>query len=342
MNRFRQFALRRRHRRQWKRAIAAVRSIEQVSSRKLARADRAKADAYARDVLGSARYAAWLYVYTLIQGRFREGWIPDDFFGKVVVKRVNGDLRLVGDYKTLTHTILQTPALPDIGYSLDGNLFDRQREPISLPELVKIAGEHGDYAFLKADSSLQGKAVARVAVDHIDEAVLESMGNCVIQAPIRQHPSFAEFAEEAVATLRVTTVRDGEGRISVRAAYLRLGRTGEGWVQSRSSVRVAVVGPDGELDEHGYTSEWRAWLSHPDTGVTFAKRRVPRYAEALDLCCGLHRRVAQLAIVGWDVTIDLNEDVKLIEWNTNHSDIKFSEAVRGPCFSDLGWERLRL
>jgi hypothetical protein len=29
-----------------------------------------------------------------------------------------------------------------------------------------------------------------------------------------------------------------------------------------------------------------------------------------------------------------------MEWNGTYNDIKFSEATQGPCFADLGWERL--
>ena len=46
--------------------------------------------------------------------------------------------------------------------------------------------------------------------------------------------------------------------------------------------------------------------------------------------------------VGWDVTVDADEKVMLMEWNAEHNDVKFSEATQGPCFSDLNWERLRV
>jgi hypothetical protein len=46
------------------------------------------------------------------------------------------------------------------------------------------------------------------------------------------------------------------------------------------------------------------------------------------------------SIIGWDVAVDENHNVKVMEWNGDHNDIKFSEATQGPCFSDLGWEEL--
>lgn len=47
--------------------------------------------------------------------------------------------------------------------------------------------------------------------------------------------------------------------------------------------------------------------------------------------------------IGWDVTLDDQENVRIMdmEWNAGHNDIKFSEATQGPCFSDLHREWLK-
>ena len=54
----------------------------------------------------------------------------------------------------------------------------------------------------------------------------------------------------------------------------------------------------------------------------------------------LHRSIPFVRSIGWDLIIDINDTVKVMEWNGYHNDIKFSEATQGPCFSDLGWEKL--
>jgi len=143
-----------------------------------------------------------------------------------------------------------------------------------------------------------------------------------------------------VATIRVATVKDGDGRIEARAAYLRLGRVNTEWVQSDNSVRVAIVGREGELDRFGYTEDWRHWLCDPDTKVGFAGKCIPGFAKAVATCVSLHASVPHFAIIGWDVAIDKDDQIKIIEWNGGHCDIKFSEAATGPCFLGLGWERL--
>lgn len=53
----------------------------------------------------------------------------------------------------------------------------------------------------------------------------------------------------------------------------------------------------------------------------------------------LHKKAPYARCIGWDVTVDGDENVRLLEWNPEHNGIKFSEATQGPCFADLGWER---
>jgi hypothetical protein len=178
-----------------------------------------------------------------------------------------------------------------------------------------------------------------MAIQEITEERLKHIGNCVIQLPIRQHPFFDEIVSGSVATIRITTVKDGGGKIDARAVYLRLGRSDNEWVQAKSLVRVAIV--DGELDAFGYTPEWRRWRCHPDTKVGFAGKRIPGLAKAIETCISLHRSVPHFAILGWDAAIDRDERVQIMEWNGGHTDIKFSEAVTGPSFLGLGWERLK-
>jgi hypothetical protein len=87
-------------------------------------------------------------------------------------------------------------------------------------------------------------------------------------------------------------------------------------------------------------SDWKRWLSHPDTNYSFYKNRIPLFEEAVEYCKGLHSLVPHFVIVGWDITIANGDRIKLIEWNTD-CDIKFAEAASGPCFTGLNWERLK-
>jgi hypothetical protein len=328
----------RNHKRQ---ALKAVHTIEEFNFQKLSRQQKRAADDYAAEVFGKTAYAPWLYVYTLVSEGFKEGWIPDNFFGSVVCPKINVGIGTITAYKTFTNTILRTDSIPDLYYYIDGIFYNKDLAVIKVGDLRKIAAAKFSYLFVKKDESGRGVGVVKLDVSDLSEEAFKSIGNCVIQYPIQQHKFFDEIITGSVATLRITTVRELDGKIGLRASYLRLGRKNTQWVQSANSVRVAVRDKAGELDVFGYTSDWRRWPGHPDTNVSFSNKRIPQFKEAVDTCLKLHASVPHLSIIGWDVSISSDEQVKLIEWNGLHCDIKFSEATTGPCFLGLNWEKIR-
>jgi hypothetical protein len=323
-----------------KEALKAVAAIERYNGTVLTPSLKKRADEYAMAVLGGTAYAPWLYVYALVRGEFKEGWIPDNFFGRLVWPAVNNGLGNLTHYKSLTKILLKTEALPDLAYRLNGVTYDRNFAPIRTSDLPALAGGGAVPLFVKRDWSSKGNGVVKIAAGDITEAVFRDLGNCVIQLPIAQHEFFDEIISGSVATLRITTVKTAQGTIEIRASYLRLGRKDTAWVQSGNSVRVAIVDGEGNFDTWGYTEEWRRWPAHPDSGVAFARKRIPGFWKAAATCRALHRSVPHFAVIGWDVANDRDERVRLIEWNAAHGDIKFSEATTGPCFTGLGWERL--
>jgi hypothetical protein len=324
-----------------KQALKAVALIETFNSQKLSPHQKRLADDYAIQVFGKPKYAPWLYVYTLMSGTFKEGWIPDNFFGKVVVPKVNKELRWVAKFKTFANVIFKTKALPDIAYYVDGLFYNTALSVIDIAVLRDIIGETYTDVFVKKDWSGRGRGVIKLSIKDIRENIFREIGNCVIQWPIRQHVFFEKIMPSSTATIRITTVKDLDGKIDFRASYLRVGRTDTPWVQSANCVRVAIIDRHGELDSVCYTEYWRRWLSHPDTKFIFSKQRIPRFNEAVEFCIKLHASVPHFTIVGWDIIISNKGEIQLIEWNGGHCGIKFSEATVGPSFTGLEWESLR-
>jgi hypothetical protein len=68
--------------------------------------------------------------------------------------------------------------------------------------------------------------------------------------------------------------------------------------------------------------------------------RLPRYREAADLCRRLHEDFPHFGLIGWDVTVDHEEEVRVLEWNAGHIGVSYSESIVGPSFTGLGWEAL--
>jgi hypothetical protein len=316
-----------------------LRAVEK-SFGKTSRADLDRADAYAREVLGHVRYAPWLYVYSAIAGRFKEGWIPDNYYGRVVVPSLNGGYGRASALRSFQHGMFDSQAFPDVAYFANGLFITPDGTAISPDSVARRLFSECDSIVFKVDEGIQGRGIHFFNRNTFDLERIKSLGNGVFQRKIAQHEVLARFAPRSVATLRITTAVSDSGVASVRACYLRLGRDTDTHVQSASNVRVAVDRASGELAEHGFLPNWSVVRAHPDSNIRFAGVKIPAFADCLKTALDHHAKVPFVRCVGWDIAVDQEGDVKLMEWNGGHNDIKFSEATQGPCFADLGWDRL--
>lgn len=323
-------------------AARALRTIERQMGTTLSRQVRRKAEAYAVEVLGSKAFAPWLFVYSALVGEFREGWIPDNYYGRIVCPNINGAFRAISGVKTLTRQLFQSDRIPDVAYIIDGRFFNRHLQPIDSDGVLREVFVDSDEAVVKVESSGQGQGVWKLSrLDFDPVALAASTPKAVIQTRIRQHRIFDTFAPGGATTLRLTTVRESDATFRVRAAYLRVPFGKHEFVQSSSSVRIAVDRASGVLASTGYLSDWKKIDRFMDPGAAFAGIAIPGYSDAVRLCEKLHEAVPQVGCIGWDLLVDCASKVWLLEWNANHNDVRFSEAFTGPCFTGLGWEHLK-
>ena len=298
------------------------------------------ADEYAREVLGHSHYAPWLYVYTAIAGTFKEGWIPDNYYGSVVVPKLKGSYGDIADLKPLTFTIFGSDSFPDIASFVNGLFLTVDNTPINYRDIEGILFDKAEKIVFKIDNSKQGIGIFFFEKKSFDIEKIKKLGNGVFQSYIVQHKLFNDFAPNSVATLRMTTVVNDDGDISLRACYLRLGRIDDTHIQSTSNIRIAVDLSSGEFSTDGHLPSWLTVKEHPDTKIGFSGCRIPSFEQCVSTVLELHKKAPFARSIGWDVTVDIDDNVRLIEWNGGHNDIRFTEATQGPCFSDLGWERL--
>ena len=325
-----------RHRKQAEAALKGLESVKGKTDPKLIELS----DEYARDVLGRSLYAPWLYVYSAVAGDFREGWIPDNYYGIVVIPAIQGLYEELSPLKASTSQLFQRNVFPDVAYYVNGLFLTKNCTAINESDVKDVLFRKGEVVVYKLEDSAQGKGIFFLDKNSFDTKKVQELGNGVFQDHIDQHQFFKEYMPSSVATLRITTIVDDAGSASVRACYLRIGRSADTHVKSSSNIRISVDPKTGELDTLGYLTTWIPIDKHPDTDIAFAGKRIPKFNECISLALELQRLIPFVRCVGWDVVVDRDNNVKVMEWNSGHNDIKFSEATQGPCFSNLGWQDL--
>lgn len=332
------------HRLQAKKILGSLESVKGKTDQRFIKLS----NEYATDILGWRGYAPWLYVYSAVSESFKEGWIPDNYYGKVVVPALKGDYGKVSNLKPLTNKLFRSDSgitfrgnvFPDIAYYVNGLFISNNDEVLCEEELNEFFFSNSETVVFKVDNSLQGRGVFFFDKSSFELEKVRFLGNGVFQDYIDQHKFFEQLMPVSVATLRITTIIDDKGNVSARACYLRIGRSTDTHVKSASHIRIPVNLNNGELDTIGYLTTWLTIDRHPDTSINFAKLRIPYFHDCVSTASELHKLMPYVRCIGWDMIVDKNNSIKIMEWNGDHNDIKFSEATQGPCFSDLGWEKL--
>jgi hypothetical protein len=297
-------------------------------------------DDYAQEVLGDKIYAPWLYVYSAVSGKFKEGWIPDNYYPKVVIPMIQGNYRPLSFMKALHLQLFQEKNPLDLIYYVSGLFLDSNLEVVDKNHVKDILFREDDSAIYKIEKSGRGLGLHWVHKDTFDITKIEAMKDGVFQAPIKQHPCFSEFTPRSVVTLRLTTVIEDSGKCSLRSSRLKMGRGQDDYIKADNYVAVFYNPENGLLDDVGYLPDWTTTDRHPDTHVSFAGKVVPQFEKCTQKVIELHEKIPYVRCIGWDIAVDENEQVQVIEFNAGHNGINISEAVHGPCFADMGWENL--
>lgn len=293
---------------------------------------------YCLDTLGGLQFAPWLEVYSAMQGEFRPGWIPNNYWGTVMKPRLKGPYGDLSGLNSLNRLITQSEAFPSQVSHVNGLFLDGSLGIIEPERVRDHLFQTNEKTVFKTDNSSSGSGIYMFTEQSFDVAAIRGLGNGSFQPYITQHSDISVFGKSAVAPIRITTAVDSEGVASVRAAYIRFGRASEKWTRSESQIRVSIDLGAGILREFGWNYQWLRSRTHPDTGAIFEGFVVPNFLQAKSLVLELQKKVPFVRSIGWDIAIDESGSPIVMEWNGKHNDIKFSEAVDGPCFSDLLYE----
>lgn len=161
-------------------------------------------------------------------------------------------------------------------------------------------------------------------------SLLREIGPCVLEEPIRQHPTTAPFHAASLNTVRVATLSDGRagGDVECWFAFFRCGRGGNavdnthsGGIFAQIDLKTGVICTDAcDLAGDRYTR-------HPDSDLVFRGFPVPHWAEMTLLVKKWASELPACRYISWDLAAT-PEGVALVEANTQ-GDLALEQAVRG-------------
>ena len=195
------------------------------------------------------------------------------------------------------------------------------KHPMVVAKLINELGGKGLECLRLADF-----ADSRAMYDHC-------MANkqYLIEEFVSQHPEIAALHKQSLNTMRMVTFQRG-GRSVLVYCVIRIGR-GESTVDNTSSggMSVFVDVDTGKLLTPGVDKKDHIYTEHPDTGVTLKGYQLPCFEAAKAMVLEASKVVPEMGYIGWDVSINDQNEPLLIEGN----------AYAGHILSQVPWpERL--
>lgn len=201
--------------------------------------------------------------------------------------------------------------------NIGGQYYRNGVEPSNLRECVDALVKETEELIVKPSvESSGGKGIQCVCFGGMKaESIMEILHqygeDFDIQRKLRQHPTLAHFNETSINTIRMTTYRDMDGNIKLLYAIQRFGKSGTVLDNASSGGGYCGISRQGVYQNriHRHRSVKTESLQLE------CERVVPFFDRCVNAVCVLHQQLPQFRIVGWDVSIDPEGHLHLLEYN---------------------------
>jgi hypothetical protein len=272
-------------------------------------------------------------------GKCNQYYIPDDFHYCVIDPYFNNwKYADVIDNKCFYDIYFPDVKQPEaIGFRINGMWYTGEKIPSSFLTIKEKVIDAGS-AFIKAATEFcGGHGICYINGSDIEvqfcKAVEQITGDIVIQKGIVQHGEMAKLNESSVNTVRLISLLKEDG-VKVYSSFVRMGINGAKVDNASSGGIVCGIKQDGTLKDVAYSLSGEKYDCHPDTGIHFSDIKMPKYEAMLAMVEKLHPSLPHFRLVSWDIAIDENEELVLLEVNLKSGGIFNHQLSNGPLFGN--------
>ncbi|PST94698.1 hypothetical protein C9I86_00040 [Photobacterium sp. NCIMB 13483] len=282
----------------------------------------------------------WNHRYQSVCGIESDKYLSEPYFYNKVESKVNDfSLNDFLDHKGYISNILNSHTVPDIANCISGTIYNSKSEVIKFDDLV-ILLEHesadNEFVIKRSIGTGGGKSVEIGNTSHIIpflKSYFDKKYDFVVQPVIKQHDDLAIFNPSSINTVRVMTF-SYHGNVYPISTVLRMGNGGR--VDNSSSGGISIgVDETGKLRDFAIDHHFNKYEQHPGTLINFSDGYViPYFNDLLELAKDKHKWLKSHGIISWDLTVDNNGNMSIIEYNAGWGEINFHQANNGPIFKN--------
>lgn len=300
----------------------------------------------------------WHRLYESVSGVHRIDYLPEIIYTTKIAPKVNdytyckvyADKNLNELFYNKRIEGVRTPEY--FIFNNHGRFYDGNRHLISLKKAVEIISDIGEAVVKPTVDSSSGNNVLIVnMIDGKDtrsgitaqEIVKKYKSNFTVQEKIKPNKELSTLYPTSINTLRVISYVCGD-KIGVAPISLRLGGGGSEVDNIHAGGMSISVAEDGSLAKCayrlGYGDSSECFESHPDTGVVFDGYKLSFIDRIISAATRLHEMTANIGMVSWDLTLDGDGNIVVVEVNLRGQSVWFPQMLSGQSFYGEDTEKM--
>ena len=292
--------------------------------------------------------------YAALTGVKSAFFVPENIYYTTVEPILNNALLSAAyEDKALIDWFHDAAYIPEIYLrNIHGVYYDGQRKKLLKPELIldkvtdgkvivkptiETQGGRNILVFSFKENEWLTRKGERLSIEFLESRFKQ---NFVVQAYVEQHPFYRQFNASSLNTLRVMTYRSvQDNKIHVLHAVLRVGARGSEVDNQSLGGYACGIKSNGELnsfaaDKDGVTTQTLAEgkIKLSEAGKAHGIDKVKAAA------CLLAESHYHSRLLGFDLCVDKNSEVRLIEVNNMDIGMELTQHLVGPLFGELTTE----
>lgn len=318
------------------------RMIKEGKARPLKRNEKAEVQTYFSSFGIKNISTKWHQYYTGMTGRFDKKYIPEDIFFNVIEPNLNMISLSNGlTDKNLLDKLFANIKQPTTVLKKSNGIFynDSSKKVLTQKEALFECGNRGKLIIKPSIDSGGGKNVVVFETDgnttdylnmSLTEFLEQYFDNFIIQEFEEQNEEMSSLNPTSLNTLRIVTLLM-DSSVVVLSSGVRIGGLGAKVDNASQGGMYCRANDSGQLDRQGYYFSSKR-TEKTDSNVLLKNFTIPNYSEAISKVKELHKSIPHFKMVSWDVALDKNKDLVLIEYNIRSQDINLHQVVNGPIF----------
>lgn len=309
-------------------------------------------DSFYKENYGKRIPYYWHKEYYAISGKFDYRYYPELLFIPGFERLVNNPnyYKCLGDKNIVdligNNVSVKSPKV--FVRCANGVITDENRNVISLEESYIVISKLDKFFIKPSVDSSSGNGCNIIRHDTVDSYekyvnLLRTYKNdYIIQDVLKNSKDISKLNSTSLNTFRVITYILNR-KIYHMPVILRIGRNGKILDNAHQGGIFIGVTDDGLLLKQATSEFNEKYETHPDTNIIFENYKISNFNKIIEAAEKLQSLIPHVGCVNWDLTLDENEDVVLIEGNMRYGSIWLIQMAHGVSgFGDNTADILRL